>query len=77
MLTHQRAENLRRQVSELISKIKKLETSVKNVEHAVMDGVFDVEQSIHGQIKLIAPDLDVFEIVAFKKVMDGRIVSIL
>ncbi|KAL4337533.1 hypothetical protein AHAS_Ahas12G0119700 [Arachis hypogaea] len=72
-----RAENLKKQVSELIRKIEKLELLVKKAECDVVDRVFNAEWNILDQIRLIAPDLDVSEVDAFKKIVVGKVVSIL
>ncbi|KAL4306192.1 hypothetical protein AHAS_Ahas16G0153700 [Arachis hypogaea] len=71
-----RGKNLKKQVSKLIRKIEELEILVKKVEQATVDGVFDAVQNILDQIKLRAPNLDVSKVDAFKKVVDGKVVSI-
>ncbi|KAL4276391.1 hypothetical protein AHAS_Ahas20G0202500 [Arachis hypogaea] len=59
-----------RHVSKLIKKIEEFDFSVRKAEHAAVDGVFDAKKYIFDQIKLKAPDLDVSEVDAFKKVVD-------
>ncbi|KAL4321800.1 hypothetical protein AHAS_Ahas14G0146700 [Arachis hypogaea] len=58
------------------TQIQKLSTSITDLQgrlnKAAVDGEFDVEKSILDQIKLKAPDLDVSEVDAFKKVVDGK-----
>ncbi|QHN96136.1 uncharacterized protein DS421_18g615800 [Arachis hypogaea] len=57
--------------------IETLIQSVKRVEQAGVDGLFDVEVNMHEQLKLIAPDLDVSLISVFKKVVNGEMVDIM
>ncbi|KAL4369803.1 hypothetical protein AHAS_Ahas06G0002300 [Arachis hypogaea] len=53
------------------------QTSLENeAEQAAVDGVFDVEQNILDQIKLRAHNLDISKVDAFKKVVDGKVISI-
>ncbi|KAL4274855.1 hypothetical protein HN51_057709 [Arachis hypogaea] len=68
---------LKKQVSELMKNIEELHLAIWRAEQAAIDGVFDAETNIKEQIKLKAPDLDVSEVDAFKKVMDENVVSIL
>ncbi|KAL4329719.1 hypothetical protein AHAS_Ahas13G0328200 [Arachis hypogaea] len=75
--TDSKAENLKKQVSEFVAKIEQLKLSVQKAERAVVDGIFDAERNILNQIKLIASNLDVFKVNAFKKVVDGKVVSIM
>ncbi|QHO41133.1 uncharacterized protein DS421_5g143070 [Arachis hypogaea] len=72
-----KVEHLKKQISKLMTQIEILDTSVKRAERVAMDGVFDAEQNILDQIRLLAPDLDVSTVNAFKKMVDGKIVEIL
>ncbi|KAL4315255.1 hypothetical protein AHAS_Ahas15G0166800 [Arachis hypogaea] len=73
----EKGENMKKQVSELIRKIEELKLSVQKVECVAVDGVFDVEQNILDQIKPRTPDLEISEVDVFKKVVDGKVVSVL
>ncbi|KAL4287015.1 hypothetical protein AHAS_Ahas19G0143900 [Arachis hypogaea] len=70
-----KVENLKKHVFKLITQIETLDTSFKRAKRAAMDRVFDVEQNILDQIRLLSPDLDVFEVSSFKKVVDVKIVE--
>ncbi|XLT32833.1 hypothetical protein HN873_064125 [Arachis hypogaea] len=72
-----RERALKKQVFELTKKIKELNLSVRKAEQTAVDGIFYAEKNILDQIKLKAPDLDISEVVVFKKVVDRKVVSIL
>ncbi|KAL4345379.1 hypothetical protein AHAS_Ahas11G0272500 [Arachis hypogaea] len=68
---------MKKQVSEFMTQIETLDTSVKRDDRAAVDGIFDAEQNIRDQISLIAPDLDVSKVNAFKKVVGEKVVVIM
>ncbi|XLS59044.1 hypothetical protein HN51_008799, partial [Arachis hypogaea] len=49
-----------------------LAKTAENAEQAAIDAIFDAEKNILNQIKLLAPELDISSVSAFKKVMDGQ-----
>ncbi|KAL4343996.1 hypothetical protein AHAS_Ahas11G0134200 [Arachis hypogaea] len=54
-----------------------LAKTAENVERAASDVIFYAEKNIFNQIKLLAPELDIFSVSAFKKVVDGQVVDIM
>ncbi|QHO43155.1 uncharacterized protein [Arachis hypogaea] len=54
-----------------------LAKTAENAEQAAIDAIFDAEKNILNQIKLLAPELDISSVSAFKKVMDGQVVNIM
>ncbi|QHO33844.1 uncharacterized protein DS421_9g261840 [Arachis hypogaea] len=72
------------QVKDLMIKVVEIEKNnstlaktAENAERAAIDGIFDAEKNILNQIKLLALELDISSVSAFKKVMDGQVVNIM
>ncbi|KAL4316822.1 hypothetical protein AHAS_Ahas15G0323500 [Arachis hypogaea] len=71
-----RVKDSMKKVVEMEKNNSTLAKTVENAERAAIDGIFDAEKNIFNQIKLLAPELDISSVSAFKKVMDGQVVDI-
>ncbi|QHO19621.1 uncharacterized protein DS421_11g330580 [Arachis hypogaea] len=70
-------KDLMKEVAEKEKNNSTLAKTAENVERAASDVIFYAEKNIFNQIKLLAPELDIFSVSAFKKVVDGQVVDIM